>query len=118
MMSKKTLSVLMLMSILLGCGKDSSNTVVTSQRQAEMEEAVFESTLNERRQSREAAEERIALARKELAAAKAANPNSDRVKILETELAQWEAEARQQRAETYRIVRERLSKQKKAGGSK
>lgn len=118
MMSKKTLSVLMIMSILLGCGKNSSDSVIASQRQAELEKAIFESTLNERRQSRESAEERIALARKELAAAKAADPSSDRVKILETELAQWEAEARRQRAETYRIVRERLSKQKKAGGSK
>jgi len=118
-MSKKTLMVLAFACILLGCGKNSPDSVVVSSRPDETEKAVYEATMQERRTSREAAQERIARLKEELAAARAADAKSDRVKILEMELVQWEAEASQQRAETYQIVRERKLKEQqnvKVGG--
>jgi len=108
--------VLAFASILLGCSDNSSQKNVVEFRNAELEKQVFESTMEERRQTREAAEARIARTREELKAAQAADPKSDRVKILEAELSQWEQEAAQYREETYKLARERWSKQHKGGG--
>ena len=135
MMSKKTLVVLALVSIVLGCGKHSSQENVVPRPDAEREKQALHATLTERRVERLNAEQRLAKLKQELAAereklsaAERAADNkrtttsvaAERVKILETELVQLETEAAAQRAESYRLVREQklkiVEQQKKVGG--
>ena len=143
MMSKKTLVVLALVSIVLGCGKHSSQENVVPRPDAEQEKQALHATLTERRAERLNAEQRLAKLKQELAAEReklsaaekalqqdadnkrtttsaAAERAAERVKILETELVQLETEAAAQRAESYRLVREQklkiVEQQKKVGG--